>query len=194
MSVITDFIIGLGYKDFAAGINYVYQDRIGRFHLVIRNNHHKRIDLELEPCGGSHEISFTPISGRKVTSEDVEFLEALRGADTSKLVEGIKEDNRKMYEAVKKYAYEQYKREYADFDWKSRESGKVLFFVHIKDYMSIDAYDDVDAYGEVIGAAKEKRDEKAVCEGILSVWKEKTGREDLYVEYRVDDMIAIRSK
>lgn len=196
MSIIYNFIKGLGYEKFATGINYIYADNIGRFHLVIRNNHHKRIDLELEPCGGPHEISFTPISGRKVTSEDVEFLEALRGVDTSKLVEGIKEENRKIYEAVRKYAYEQYKREYEEFDWKSRESGNVLYCVHTRDYMSTDAYDDLDVdYSEVIGSLKEKRDEKAIGEGILSVWKEKTGREDLYVEYRgVDDMIFIMSK
>lgn len=180
MNFIEKFIEGLGYKDYAyTGSVSIDTDEIGYYHLKI-HNYDLKVDFELT----TKEISFTPIKGRKISSEVVEFLEVLRNSDTTKLVEDIKNMKVVLYEATKQKAYDDAKKEFVGVKWDEYKKGKVLVPFTYELYGN-DVYDVVyDRTGEdLLGVLdiSEAYMTKAKGEGVLMFWKEMTGREDLYV-------------
>lgn len=181
MNFIEKFIEDLGYKTYAySGIVSVYVDKIGYYHLEIRNYDFKKVDFELI----TKEISFTPIQGRKISSEVVEFLEALRNSDTTKLVEDIKSMKVLLYETTKQKAYEDAKKEFSGVKWDEYKKGRVCVPFTYELYGN-GVYDEIyDKTGEDLLGALDISGAyltKATGEGVLRCWKEMTGREDLYV-------------
>ena len=176
MKIASDFIKGLGYETYAyVGVS-VYVDKIGYYHLKIHNYEFK-VDLTLNNSHSLlHEISFTPVPGHRITNEVVEFLEALRSSDTAQLWEDLDKMRSELWEARKKAAYEDYKKDLGwEWDWNYYKEGRIHHSFGVNDY-GCDVEDD-DLYvpeSEVIDAR---------CEGVLEIWKAGTGREDIYLSF-----------
>lgn len=183
MNFIKKFIEDLGYKDYAYTDVSISTDKIGYYHLKIQNYEFK-VDFELK----TKEISFTPIKGVNISSKMVEFIEALRNSDTTKLIENIKSMKIVLYDTTKQVAYEDAKKEFAGVRWDEYKKGKVLVPFTYELYGN-DVYDIIyDKTGEdLLGSFNiDIRGIEAIGEGVLRYWKEMTGREDLYVSDDID--------
>lgn len=182
--VISDFIKNLGYGQYAyVGIKSIYVDKIGYYHLKYQGTDFK-FDLELSDFILEHNITFIPTPGHRISGEDVEFIEALRNSNTSGLMEDIRMVNDVMYDCYKKYAYDTYKKGFLG-NWDKLKKGKVLSPFEVSDYMTSDVYEmaeDILGVDDVTEVCCISDAEKAIGEGILEVWKEMTGRTDLYVD------------
>jgi hypothetical protein len=179
MNFVEKFIEDLGYREYAyTGLVDLYTDKIGYYHLKIQNYDFRKVDI----CLKTKELDFSPIVGRKISSEDVEFLEALRNADTTKLCEDIDKWKGVLYDATKQKAYDDAKKEFSGVKWDEYKKGKVLVPFTYELYGD-GVYDIVyDMTGEdLLGVLGISDDLKAKCEGVLKYWEEMTGREDLYV-------------
>lgn len=174
MKIASDFIKGLGYEDYAyVGVS-VYVDKIGYYHLKIHNYVFK-VDLTLKKSHSlEHDISFSPVPGHKIKNYTMKFIWLLRQADTAQLWEDLDKMRKELYEARKKAAYEDYKKDFVG-DWNDYNEGSIHHGFGVDDY-GCDVDDD-DLY------VPEEEVRKARGEGVLEVWKEGTGRDDLYVEY-----------
>lgn len=185
MNFVQKFIEDLGYKEYAyAGEVSVHTDKIGYYHLIIKNNDFK-INLQLwESHNTTHYISFQPTPGHKISSREIEFLEALRGSDTAKLWEDINNMKKVLYDSLKKVTYKDNKKygKHIDFDkFKKGVINTPVFGEHNDDFYC-DVFESTgqDLLGVIfLDPLDEKR---AIGEGTLEYWKEMTGREDLYLD------------
>ena len=177
---INKFIEDLGYRKFSyPSLMSVYSDRVGFYHLKMQGYEFQKIDL----CLKTKTLDFSPIVGHKISGEVVEFLEALRNADTTQLCKDIDKWKSELYECVKEAAYVDYKKYGHSGDWSKEMKGKILVPFIVDDYGN-DSYDLLfDRTGQDLKGTIILGDDyhKAVSEGVLKVWQEMTGRDDLYV-------------
>ena len=174
MKIASDFIKSLGYEAYAyVGVS-VYVDKIGYYHLKIHNYEFK-VDLTLKKSHSlEHDITFSPVPGHKIKNHTMKFIWLLRQADTAQLWEDLDKMRSELWEARKKAAYDDYKRDFGG-DWNDYKEGSIHYGFGVNDY-GCDV-EDGDLYvpeAEVIDAR---------CEGVLAAWEEGTGREDIYLSF-----------
>lgn len=170
----------------------VIVDKVGYFHLLLKKFGYS-IDVRLDGFDSGHQMSLS-ISGWEFDKDEAfDMMEKLRTADITALVRSIKKVNNAVYEAYKQCMYDYYKKHWCG-DWNEYKSGDVSHWVDYWERNFI--YDDFDGiYVEKVVVEQLGVDdvfkvccgvnfEEAAAEGILKVWREMTGRDDLYFDYK----------
>lgn len=148
-------------------------------------NYDFKIEMEiLSRDSREHKVSFIPIN-HQITSEMVDFIQALRFADVSQLWDDIEYITKEYYATIREGMCNSLKNNTIKDALDIYKKGKVLKSVTISDYMD-------DTFNDLISDMKERvgigrgdiyilpDTDKYVMEGILEAWKDMTGRDDLY--------------